>query len=70
MWLNGRRASLRRLLLEELLPLARRGLRALEIDAADADEYLGIVAARVDSGRTGSDWQRRFLARHGPDLND
>ena len=69
-WLNGRRASLRQLLLEELLPLARRGLRALEIDAADADEYLGIVAARVDSGRTGSDWQRRFLARHGPDLNE
>ena len=56
-WLNGRRASLRQLLLEELLPLARWGLRALEIDAADADEYLGIVAARVDSGRTGSDWQ-------------
>ncbi|MDG4553277.1 MAG: glutamate--cysteine ligase [Candidatus Competibacter sp.] len=68
-WLNGRRASLRQLLLEELLPLARRGLRALEIDAADADDYLGIVAARVDSGRTGSDWQRRFLARHGPDPN-
>ena len=68
-WLNGRRASLQQLLREELLPLARRGLRALEIDAADADEYLGIVAARVDSGRTGSDWQRRFLARHGPDLN-
>ena len=67
-WLNGRRAPLRQLLLEELLPLARRGLRALEIDADDADDYLGIVAARVDSGRTGSDWQKRFLARHGPDL--
>ncbi len=68
-WSNGRRAPLRQLLLEELLPLARRGLRALEIDAADAEDYLGIVAARIDSGRTGSDWQRRFLACHGPDLN-
>ncbi len=67
-WLNGRRSSLRQLLLEELLPLARRGLRALEIDPADVTDYLGLIAARVESGRTGAEWQRRFLARHGPDL--
>jgi len=69
-WLNGRRLPLRQLLLEELLPLARRGLLALEIDAADAAEYLDIIAARVESGRTGADWQRRFLARHGSDLSE
>jgi hypothetical protein len=69
MWLNGRRLPLRQLLLEELLPLARRGLRALEIDAADVTDYLDLIAARVESGRTGADWQRRFLARHGPDLS-
>ena len=68
MWLNGRRAPLRRLLLEELLPLARRGLRALDIHTADIADYLDLIAARVESGRTGADWQRRFLARHGPDL--
>ncbi len=68
-WLNGRRLPLRQLLLEELLPLARRGLRALDIDAADAAEYLDLIAARVESGGTGADWQRRFLARHGPDLS-
>ncbi len=67
-WLNGRRLPLRQLLLEELLPLARRGLRALEIDAADVTDYLDSITARVESGRTGADWQRRFLARHGPDL--
>ena len=69
-WLNGRRGSLRQLLLEELLPLARRGLRALDIHAADVADYLDPIAARVESGRTGADWQRRFLARHGPDLNE
>ena len=67
-WLNGRRSSLRQLLLDELLPLARRGLRALEIDPADVTDYLDLIAARVESGHTGADWQRRFLARHGPDL--
>jgi hypothetical protein len=67
-WLNGHRLPLRQLLLEELLPLARCGLLALEIDATDVKEYLDIVTARVGSGRTGADWQQRFLARHGPDL--
>ncbi|MDG4597700.1 MAG: glutamate--cysteine ligase [Candidatus Contendobacter sp.] len=68
-WLNGQWLPLRRLLLEELLPLARRGLRALDIHPADIAEYLDLITARVESGRTGADWQRRFLARHGPDLN-
>ena len=67
-WLNGRRLPMRQLLLEELLPLARRGLVALEIDGADITDYLGLITARVDSGCTGADWQRRFLARHGSDL--
>ncbi|HHW78193.1 MAG TPA: glutamate--cysteine ligase [Xanthomonadaceae bacterium] len=67
-WLHGRRLPLRQLVLEELLPLAHRGLLALEIDAADVTEYLGIVAARVRSDCTGAAWQRRFLARHGSDL--
>jgi hypothetical protein len=69
-WLNGRRSSLRQLLLEALLPLARRGLGALDVDAEDVTDYLDLIAARVDSGRTGADWQRCFLARHGPDLNE
>jgi len=68
MWLNGQRLPLRRLLLEELLPLARRGLRTLDVHAADVADYLDLIAARVESGRTGADWQQRFLARHGQDL--
>jgi hypothetical protein len=66
-WLNGRRWPLQKLVLDELLPLARRELLALEMDAADVTDYLDIITARVVSGRTGADWQRRFLSRHGPD---
>jgi hypothetical protein len=67
-WLNGRRLPLRQLLLDELIPLARRGLLALEIDAADATDYLDIIAGRAATGRTGAGWQQRFLDRHGADL--
>lgn len=68
-WLHGWRGPLRQLLLEELAPLARRGLELLDIDPADATAYLEPIIARVATGRTGADWQRRFIARHGPDVN-
>ncbi|MCP5195617.1 MAG: glutamate--cysteine ligase [Gammaproteobacteria bacterium] len=67
-WLDGRRQLLRQLVLEELLPLARRALRTLSLDAADVAAYLDLITARVESGRTGADWQRRFLKRNGSDL--
>ncbi|MFO1372854.1 MAG: glutamate--cysteine ligase [Candidatus Competibacteraceae bacterium] len=67
-WLNGQRLPLRRLLLEELVPLARRGLLALELDAADVALYLDLITARITSGQTGATWQQRFLDRHDSDL--
>ncbi|MDD3519012.1 MAG: glutamate--cysteine ligase [Chromatiales bacterium] len=68
-WPGGPRRPLRRLILHELLPLARRGLERLGIDATDAGRYLDIVERRVASGRTGAVWQRRFVARHGRDFH-
>ncbi|MCB1782285.1 MAG: glutamate--cysteine ligase, partial [Candidatus Competibacteraceae bacterium] len=62
------RWPLRQLLLEKLLPLARRELQVLNLDVADVAAYLDLIAARVESGCTGADWQRRFLERNGPDL--
>lgn len=67
-WLDGQRWPLRQLLLEKLLPLARRELQVLNLDVADVAAYLDLIAARVESGCTGADWQRRFLERNGPDL--
>jgi hypothetical protein len=59
---------IRKLLLEELLPLAHRGLDELGIDEADSAHYLDIIRERVESGQTGSEWQRRFCAVHGRDM--
>jgi len=67
-WLDGERGTVRALLLEQLLPLARLGLGMLEIDQADIDKYLGIIEARVAGGQTGTAWQRGYVARHGEDL--
>ncbi|MBK1691188.1 glutamate--cysteine ligase [Ectothiorhodospira mobilis] len=57
----------RELILDRLLPRARRGLERLGLNAADRHDYLGIIAARVHSGQNGARWQRDFAAAHGRD---
>lgn len=68
MWLDGRECSLQRLLLSELLPLARDGLERLQVDSDIIDEGLSIIESRIATGATGAAWQRRFIERHGRDL--
>jgi hypothetical protein len=67
-WFDGRSGPAVELFEAELLPAARRGLELLEVDYADRDDYLGVAEARVRSGRTGCDWQRAWVARHGDDM--
>ncbi|MBW8802614.1 MAG: glutamate--cysteine ligase [Catenulisporales bacterium] len=46
----------RELVLNDLLPAARRGLDVLGIDCRDRDELLGIIEGRCRTGRNGSTW--------------
>jgi hypothetical protein len=53
---------------EVLLPAAAAGLDAWGVDADDRDRYLGVIEARVRSGRTGAAWQTDVvchLEEHG-----
>ena len=67
-WLNGTRSNVQKLLLEQLLPMARQGLQQLEIDVDDINRYLGIIEARLLTGQTGTVWQRAYVEQHGDDL--
>lgn len=64
-WLDGAQHPVRRLVLDELLPLAEDGLCSLGLARDDIARYLGIVASRVVSGRNGAAWQRAWMAAHG-----
>jgi len=64
-WVDGEVISASKLILEHLLPLAAAGLDAAGIDKADSERHLGVLEARVISGRTGSDWVRRSLDAMG-----
>jgi len=61
-WVGGKKGSVRSLILDELLPRAREGLIALEIDANDIERYLNVIELRVQTRRTGAAWQRQRVA--------
>ncbi|HEX7071910.1 MAG TPA: glutamate-cysteine ligase family protein [Rhodothermales bacterium] len=56
-WLDKQRYPAHELIAEELLPLARQGLRDRGIDEEDVTRYLGVIRDRVATKRTGSQWQ-------------
>jgi CBS domain-containing protein len=62
MWLEGKEVPARDLLLDELIPLARKGLQNGGIAAEDIDLYLGVIEERVRTKQTGSQWFHLSLA--------
>jgi gamma-glutamyl:cysteine ligase YbdK (ATP-grasp superfamily) len=68
-WRDGSSHPARRLLLDAVLPLAREGLLDFGLSAAEIEHYLGVVEARVRSGRTGAAWQLQRLAAVGGDVH-
>lgn len=60
---GGQQVPVSALLLRQLLPRAREGLRILDVDRKDSERYLGIIEERVASRQTGSEWQRALIAR-------
>ncbi len=54
--LDGRSRRVGRLIIEELLPRARRGLESVKVDENDIERLLGIIRRRVKTEKTGARW--------------
>jgi hypothetical protein len=68
-WLDGHEHDLRQLLLDTLLPACIESLQKLGLGDSEVQTWIeGIILPRIESARTGTDWQRRFVARHGRDF--
>jgi len=68
-WTGRRKWDMRTLLLETLIPAARRGLQKCGIVEADISCYIDdIIHNRVRTGQNGTGWQRAFIAAHGSDF--
>ena len=66
---QGKSAGATTILHDVLLPLAWQGIDRLQLDLDDAKQYLGIIEARLRTGRNGAHWQRAFVAEHGDDMH-
>jgi CBS domain-containing protein len=55
-WLDGRVVGARDLILEEMLPLAERGLASVGVTPSDVQGYLGVVRDRIEARVTGARW--------------
>jgi hypothetical protein len=66
-WLDGHRYTARDLVLDECLPLARRGLTEFGFAEDEIRHGLDVLEMRVRSGLTGAQWQLGRLAAVGGD---
>jgi CBS domain-containing protein/gamma-glutamylcysteine synthetase len=62
-WFHDEKVSPRELILEKLLPIARKGLRIQNVDEADIEKYMGIIEARATMHMTGARWQLRAFTK-------
>lgn len=58
-WFKDKKITARDLILEELMPIAISGLKKMNIDQKDIDNYLGIIKERTEKHMNGARWLLR-----------
>jgi len=58
-WFGEKKISVCQLILDELLPIARHGLKLQKVAEKDINRYLGIIEARAKNHMNGARWQLR-----------
>ncbi|MEO1625553.1 MAG: CBS domain-containing protein [Bacteroidota bacterium] len=62
-WFNDQKLTVRDLILKELLPRAREGLKKYKVEEKDINRYLGIIKERTRKHSTGARWQLRAFTK-------
>ena len=58
-WFGDSKFTSKDLILNELIPFAKAGLKKQKVDSGDIDRYMGIVEERIKAHATGARWQLR-----------
>ncbi len=58
-WFGDKKIGACDLILEELIPIAREGLEAQNVDKADIDRYMGVIEGRAKKHMNGARWALR-----------
>lgn len=62
-WFNDKKVSACDLVLQELAPMARKGLQMKGIHPEDIDKYVGIIEQRAKDHMNGARWQLRTFTK-------
>lgn len=62
-WFNDKKVAPCDLILQELLPIARKGLESRQVNTADIDRYLGVIEERAKKHMNGARWQLRAFSK-------
>ncbi len=55
-WLNGKKYNAADLMKNELIPLAKEGLKKQKINPKDINRYMDVLEGRIETRKTGSQW--------------
>jgi len=69
-WSGQRHAGveLQKLIIDKLIPRAKKGLQSLNINTSSIDYYLDIIAGRTATGQTGAIWQIEHVKKTRGDM--
>jgi CBS domain-containing protein/gamma-glutamylcysteine synthetase len=62
-WVDDKKISARDLMLEELIPLSRKGLEMNQVNPEDISRYLDVIEGRTKEHATGARWMLRSYSR-------
>ena len=62
-WHNDKKITVRDLTLDVLLPIARAGLESKNVNPADIDRYLDVIAKRCENHVNGATWTVRSIGK-------
>ncbi len=62
-WFKDQKVTAVDLIINELLPIARKGLALHGVNQEDIDKYMGIIEARANSHMTGARWMLRAFTK-------
>lgn len=62
-WFDDQKIPAVELILKELLPIAKKGLKIQKVDDADIDKFLGVIEERAQKHMTGARWQLRAYTK-------
>lgn len=69
-WRNDLKINAKELILKELLPLSREGLKSMNIKKSEISQYLDIIEARAEKHMTGARWQLRSYTQLAKEANN